>query len=92
LRNYETEGQIGLEKTPDEYIQKLVNVFREVKRVLRDDGTLWINIGDSYAQVKGSHSQPKDTSGLIRPKISKICEHCGKEFSGNPGQRFCSAA
>ncbi len=49
LRDYGCEGQIGLEATPEEYIQKLVEVFREVKRVLKDDGTLWINIADSYA-------------------------------------------
>lgn len=49
LRDYGCEGQIGLEKTPEEYIEKLVEIFREVKRVLKEDGTLWINIGDSYA-------------------------------------------
>lgn len=49
LRDYGVEGQIGLEKTPAEYISKLVLVFREVKRVLKDDGTLWVNIADSYA-------------------------------------------
>ena len=49
LRDYGTNGQIGLESTPDEYISKMVQVFREVKRVLRRDGTLWLNIGDSYA-------------------------------------------
>lgn len=43
------DGQIGLEETPEEYVQKLVAVFREVKRVLKDDGTLWVNIGDSYS-------------------------------------------
>lgn len=48
LRDYGHAGQIGLESTPDEFIAKLVAVFREVKRVLRDDGTLWVNIGDSY--------------------------------------------
>lgn len=48
LRDYGHEDQIGLEKTPEEYIQKLVDVFREVKRVMKNDGTLWINIGDSY--------------------------------------------
>lgn len=42
------DDQIGLEPTPDEYVSKLVSVFREVKRVLRDDGTLWLNLGDSY--------------------------------------------
>ena len=49
LRDYGVEGQIGLEQTPDEYIARLVSVFREVRRVLRDDGPLWVNIGDSYA-------------------------------------------
>jgi len=48
LRDYGVEGQIGLEKTPQEYVAKLVDVFREVKRVLRGDGTLWLNLGDSY--------------------------------------------
>lgn len=49
LRDYGIEGQIGLEESPDEYIEKMVEVFREVRRVLKDDGTLWLNIGDSYA-------------------------------------------
>lgn len=49
LRDYGVAGQIGLEPTPEEYIQSMVEVFREVKRVLRDDGTLWLNMGDSYA-------------------------------------------
>ena len=48
LRDYGHAGQIGLEPTPDQFIAKLVEVFREVKRVLADDGTLWLNIGDSY--------------------------------------------
>jgi len=49
LRDYGVNGQLGLEPTPDEYIANLVAVFRECKRVLRDDGTLWVNIGDSFA-------------------------------------------
>ncbi|MEX3004197.1 site-specific DNA-methyltransferase [Serratia fonticola] len=49
LRDYGVDGQIGLEPTPEEFIEKLVGVFREVRRVLRDDGTLWVNIGDTYA-------------------------------------------
>jgi len=53
LRDYGVEDQLGLEKTPEEYVSKLVDVFREVKRVLRDDGTLWLNLGDSYAQGGG---------------------------------------
>jgi DNA modification methylase len=49
LRNYGVEGQLGLEKTPEEYVGKMVAVFREVRRVLKDDGTLWLNLGDSYS-------------------------------------------
>ena len=48
LRDYGVDGQMGLEPTPDEYVAKMVEVFREVKRVLRKDGTLWLNLGDSY--------------------------------------------
>ena len=49
LRDYGEDGQIGIERTPAEYIERLVAVFDEVYRVLREDGTLWLNIGDSYA-------------------------------------------
>ncbi|QQD56720.1 site-specific DNA-methyltransferase [Pseudomonas fluorescens BBc6R8] len=49
LRDYGVDGQIGLEETPAEFIARLVEVFREVRRVLRDDGTIWVNMGDSYA-------------------------------------------
>jgi site-specific DNA-methyltransferase (cytosine-N4-specific) len=48
LRNYNIPSQIGLELSLNDYIQSLVEVFEEVRRVLRDDGTLWLNIGDSY--------------------------------------------
>lgn len=54
LRDYGVEGQIGLESSPQEYIGKLVEIFREVRRVLRQDGALWLNIGDSYATRSGS--------------------------------------
>lgn len=54
LRDYGTAEQIGLERTPEEYITKMVQVFSEVKRVLRDDGTLWLNIGDCYATGAGA--------------------------------------
>ena len=49
LRDYGVHGQIGLEPTIEQYVAKMVEVFREVRRVLRDDGTLWLNLGDSYA-------------------------------------------
>lgn len=62
LRDYGAEGQIGLEETPEAYIQKLVDVFHEVKRVLRDDGTLWVNIADSWW---GSGSRGYDFTGKL---------------------------
>ena len=65
LRDYGVEGQIGLEETPEQYIQKLVEVFREAKRVLKDDGTLWVNIGDSYAggsAKSGSEGEKQKTN------------------------------
>jgi DNA modification methylase len=49
LRDYGVAGQIGLEPTPDQFVSEMVDVFREVRRVLRDDGVLWLNMGDSYA-------------------------------------------
>lgn len=55
LRDYGVDGQIGLEETPDAYIERLTDVFREVRRVLRNDGTLWVNIGDSYAGGGGGN-------------------------------------
>ncbi len=53
LRDYGHAGQIGLEETPAQFVAKLVEVFREVRRVLKDDGTLWLNLGDSYAANRG---------------------------------------
>lgn len=49
LRDYDCDGQLGLEPTPEEYVERMVRVFREVRRVLRHDATLWLNLGDSYA-------------------------------------------
>lgn len=62
LRDYGVDGQIGLEASPREFIDRLVLVFREVHRVLRDDGTLWVNMGDSYAGSWGAHG--RDDMGL----------------------------
>ena len=56
LRDYGSDGQLGLEETPEEFVENLVNVFREVKRVLKHDGTVWLNLGDSYASsIKGDN-------------------------------------
>jgi DNA modification methylase len=55
LRDYGVDGQIGLEETPEAYVARLVDVFREVRRVLKDDGTLWLNLGDTYWGGKGTN-------------------------------------
>lgn len=54
LRDYGVDGQLGLEPTPEAYCQRMVEVFREVRRVLRDDGSLWLNVGDSFAGSPGN--------------------------------------
>jgi DNA modification methylase len=62
LRNYGGEDkQIGMEQTPEEYIQQLVEVFRSVRDVLHDDGTLWLNIGDTYYNYRSDGNYPKQT-------------------------------
>jgi DNA modification methylase len=62
LRDYGVDGQIGLEATPDAFVAKMVEVFREVRRVLADDGTLWLNLGDSYAS--SGRSDRKESPGV----------------------------
>ena len=68
LRDYGHEGQIGLEDTPEAFVARLVEVFREVHRVLRDDGTLWLNLGDSYASSgkRGGAGDNIGSDGYIR--------------------------
>jgi len=80
LRDYGNDGQIGLEDTPEAYVARLVDVFREVRRVLRDDGSVWLNLGDSYAsnpasggagqQDGGDHQRTPDR-GYQRPQNLK---------------------
>ena len=58
LCDYNVDGQIGLENTVEEFVSALVDVFREVKRFLKDDGTVWLNLGDAYAgSGKGAWSE-----------------------------------
>ncbi len=66
LRDYGIEGQIGLEDSPEAYVSKLVEIFREVKRVLRDDGTLWLVLGDSYAEGEVGNFSPTSTLNMGR--------------------------
>lgn len=62
LRDYGHDGQIGLEKTPQQYVENMVALFREVRRVLKKDGTLWLNLGDSYAANR-SYQVPSTKGG-----------------------------
>jgi DNA modification methylase len=62
LRDYGDEGQLGLEPTPEQYVANLVAVFREVRRVLRDDGTVWLNLGDSYAAANNRNDARRQTN------------------------------
>jgi DNA modification methylase len=63
LRDYGHDGQIGLESTPEAYVARMVEVFREVRRVLREDGTLWLNLGDSYAGNAASGGKNSNDGG-----------------------------
>ena len=71
LRDYGMADQIGLEQTPDAFVAELVSVFREVKRVLRDDGTLWLNLGDSYARQAGDDSTKTTDGGMKTGRTGK---------------------
>jgi site-specific DNA-methyltransferase (adenine-specific) len=69
LRDYGVDGQIGLDQTPGQYVERLVTVFREMRRVLRDDGTFWLNIGDSYAGSWGNYGgQNPDVGNSVKSR------------------------
>jgi DNA modification methylase len=69
------DRQLGLEQTPEEYVAAMVDVFREVRRVLRKDGTLWLNLGDSYASdMKGSGGPPSKTLGIDSRGVQRSSE------------------
>lgn len=77
LRSYFVRAEIGLEDTPDAYVERLVEVFREVRRVLRDDGTLFLNLGDSYFAGGARRAAPCGTSGKAPggyPASDCLCE------------------
>lgn len=93
LRDYGVDGQIGLEQTPEAFVAELVAVFREVRRVLRDDGTLWLNLGDSYASdTKGSGGTgkstlvgtPNDGNGQLFGARRVACDVPAKNLLGIP--------
>ncbi len=75
-------GQFGLEETPEEYVAKMVEIFREVRRVLRKDGTLWLNLGDSYngSSVVESSRVNQDSARKailieLNPKYVELIKH-----------------
>ena len=89
LRDYGIDGQIGREKTPERYVKRLTEVFSQLRRVLRKDGTLWLNIADSYcgSGSKGVHTDPKYPKGRNGQQTSitynvKNCKH--KDLIGIP--------
>jgi len=89
LRDYGVRGQLGLEKTPEEFVKNLVAVFREVKRVLKNDGTLWLNLGDSYngtGAVKYQKNSPKQSTsaGAITAKAKNSANLKPKDLVGIP--------
>jgi site-specific DNA-methyltransferase (adenine-specific) len=71
LRDYNNDGQIGLEATPEAYVAELVAVFREVWRVLKDDGTVWLNLGDSYAATSRSSGASMLSTLATKPTAKK---------------------
>jgi DNA modification methylase len=83
LRDYGVDGQIGLEETPEEFIAKLVEVFREVRRVLRSDGTCWVNMGDSYAGSWGAQSRG-NTTGEAKSKLEGSSALYARSITAHP--------
>jgi DNA modification methylase len=84
LRDYGHEGQIGLEQTPEEYIAAMVEVFRCVWDVLADDGTLWLNIGDSYYNYRPGLGQRQGRQSIAGQKASEVdnCPKRGNKLEG----------
>ena len=85
LRNYgNEEEQIGQEQTPEEYVQQLVEVFRSVRDVLTDDGTLWLNVGDSYYNYRPGRGQGlvKQTVSNTRQDLPDVCPRRGNRLPG----------
>lgn len=82
LRDYGVNGQIGLEQTPDAYCAAMVEVFRCVRDLLTEDGTLWLNIGDSYAAQRGGSQMPAETlAGGVGGKAIDADAYRGRGFS-----------
>jgi DNA modification methylase len=85
LRNYNHENQIGMESTPAIFVATLVSVFREVRRVLRSDGTLWLNMGDSYSSGGRGGNPTEESSGLQGGKATQRASMIKREALCLPG-------
>jgi len=81
LRDYKIEGQIGLEETLDEYIENLTMVFREVRRVLKDEGVMFLNMGDGYAGSGGAHAEHHKNPGLSKSSARQGTYGVGKKWT-----------
>ncbi len=87
LRDYGCDGQLGLEKTPDEFVAKMVEVFAEVRRVLRGDGIAWLNLGDSYARMQEGNVPQTKHKPCIPPVMTGRVKNAGlkpKDLVGIP--------
>ena len=83
LRDYGgEENQIGMEESPEEYVNQLVEVFRNVREVLTDDGTLWLNIGDSYYNYRSDGNYPKQTVSKTRQDLPTKTPVRGNKLEG----------
>lgn len=84
LRDYGHDGQIGLEQTVDEYVAAIVDVFKRVKDLLADDGTLWLNLGDSYYNYRGGKGQSlvKQTVSNNLQDLPQVCARRGNKQEG----------
>jgi len=83
------DKQLGLEKTPEEYVSKMVEIFREVKRVLGNDGSVWLNLGDSYAGSGGAHAEHHKNPGISKSHDRRGVPHWGNR--NDPGRYLAPA-
>jgi DNA modification methylase len=84
LRDYKADGQLGLESTPEEYVANIVDVFREVWRVLREDGTVWLNLGDSYSAGTRDYNSFRRDRGHVCVPNNRAAELPPKNLVGIP--------
>ena len=87
LRNYGCDGQIGLEESPEAYVRKLVEVFREVRRVLKKEGTLWLNLGSSYINKKIESEEMVLRDNLTYDEMQYIFQELLKNVENLPRMR-----